>query len=215
MRADGHEPDDDASLEDLLREGDGDDPGSSRARWRVAAIAAVIFALVVTLASLQLLNRGPSATGSVSAANFRAVAKADGRLAPDFQLPLLDGSEELSLATLRGHVVVLNFWASWCGPCRLEASALESTSKSYGSRGVQFIGVDERDDAAAASAFQDEFKISYPSLSDPAGALASDFTLIGLPTTFVMDADGRMLYRFTGFLDEATLTQALNDVLSR
>jgi cytochrome c biogenesis protein CcmG/thiol:disulfide interchange protein DsbE len=125
----------------------------------------------------------------------------------------LGRSGNLSLSSLRGNVVVVNFWASWCGPCREEAPDLEATSRAYRSRGVRFLGVDERDDEAAALAFVREFDITYPSVFDPSGALADDYALLGLPTTVVVDRNGQIVYRFTGYLDAPVLRSALDDVL--
>ncbi len=170
--------------------------------------------MIGLLAGFQLVTRGTSSVTSLSPADFRARSEAGNGPAPNFALPTLAGDATLALQSFRGSVVVLNFWASWCAPCREEAPDLERAAVAYRSRGVRFLGVDERDDAAAALAFQREFKISYPSVFDPAGSLADDYQLVGLPTTYVISRDGRLLYKFTGFLDKATLTSTLDAVLA-
>lgn len=176
----------------------------------VAALAAV----VIVLALVQLRTRGADVVSGVSIADYRARAQVERRPAPAFELPALDGSGTISLRELRGNVVVLNFWASWCGPCRAEAPHLQATWEEYRSRGVRFLGVNYRDDRAAARAYEDEFGITYPSVFDPAGQLAFSYELIGLPTTFVIGPDGMLVYKFTGKIDRGILARALDDVLS-
>jgi peroxiredoxin len=87
-------------------------------------------------------------------------------------------------------------------------------SEHYRAQGVRFLGVDERDDQAAARAFVEEFGWRYPSASDPAGSLADDYRLIGLPTTSIIDPSGTIRYRFQGYLDRDVLRSTLDDVLS-
>lgn len=190
-------------------------PERTRNPYAALAIRLTLLGIVVLLIGLavgELRSRGTQGVG-VSVANYRAIAKADGRPAPGFTMPSLDGDGTISLSTYEGRTVVLNFWASWCAPCRLEAPGLERASVDFRERGVQFVGVDFRDDRAAARAFQEEFGITYPSVFDPGGTLADDYELIGLPTTFIIGPDGRIIYRFTGYLNGTVLRSALADVL--
>ena len=171
-------------------------------------------AVVAGLALIQLRSQGTSPVGGF-VADYRARAEAQNTPAPDFQLPSIEEGKPIRLSSFRGHVVVLNFWASWCAPCRLEAPGLRRVSESYRDQGVRFLGIDYRDDEVAARAFVDEFGLEYPSVSDPSGSLAYDFELIGFPTTNIIDPAGTIRYRFVGYLDEAVLENAVNDVLSR
>jgi len=170
-------------------------------------------AVVAGLALMQLRSQG-TAVGGFNVADYQARAEAQNTPAPDFELPSLENGKPIRLSSFRGHVVVLNFWASWCAPCRLEAPGLRRVSERYRDEGVRLLGVDYRDDEAAAQAFVDEFRLTYPSVSDPSGSLAYDFELIGFPTTFIIDPAGTIRYRFVGYLDEAVLENAVNDVLS-
>jgi DsbE subfamily thiol:disulfide oxidoreductase len=177
--------------------------------------ALTVAAVVATLAVTELHTRGTSSVGGFTVANYRARAEVENTPAPDFELPSLDDGTALALSSFRGQVVVLNFWASWCAPCRLEAPGLRRVSARYRERGVRFLGVDYRDNDAGGRAFVDEFRLRYPSVADPSGSLADDYALIGFPTTFIIDPAGTIRYRFVGYLDEDVLEKALNDVLSR
>ena len=200
-----------ANGDDLLEQKPPRRPDGWKRLLKIGSI--VITGAILVLAAFQLRSNSRAASGSFSVVDRRAQAEADGSQAPDFELPLLDGAGELTLSSLRGSIVVLNFWASWCVPCREEAPDLQAAWIDYQDRGVRFVGVDERDDRAAALAFVDEFGITYPSVFDPAGSLADDFAFLGLPSTFVIDAEGKIRYRFTGFIDGPLLRSALDAVI--
>ena len=194
------------------------DGGRSRRAGVIRALKigawVVPIAVIVVLAGLELRGRGREQGSALSVANYQARAEVVVTPAPDFDLELLGGDGSLRLSDLRGDIVVLNFWASWCSPCRLEAPDLQSAWKDYRSRGVQFVGVDELDDRFAAQGFVREFAITYASVFDPSGSLADDYAFLGLPATFVIDQGGTIRYRFQGFLDGKTLRSSLDQVLA-
>ena len=112
------------------------------------------------------------------------------------------GGGKLALTDYRGHVVVLNFWGSWCTPCREEAPGLAALATHFKASGVRFLGIDIRDSAPSAEAFMSNFRISYPSLNDPSDNLALDFRNTvppaGIPTTLVISRSGRITARVIG-----------------
>ncbi len=114
-----------------------------------------------------------------------------GQPAPDFSLELYDGGE-LTLSDLRGKVVVINFWASWCDPCRDEAPALERVWREYKDRGVVFIGVDYVDVESAARAYLAEFDITYPNGLDKGQRISRAYRIRGVPETFFVDKEGNI-----------------------
>ena len=168
---------------------------------RVAALgaAALITALLVSGCSLQ-----PDVSTRVQPQSRTT------QPAPPLNGATLGGSH-LDLTSMRGHPVVIDFWASWCGPCRAEQPELNGLVARYAARGVRFLGVDIRDDTANASAFVQEFGIQYPSLFDPASDDAATYGVDAPPTTVVVDAAGNIRLRELGtFVDvPATLDSLL------
>ncbi|MBA3691501.1 MAG: TlpA family protein disulfide reductase [Actinobacteria bacterium] len=133
-------------------------------------------------------------------------------------LPDLAGSTvqggQLDASDYAGRILVLNVWATWCGPCREEQPALQQVWERYQDRGVRFLGVNYRDDAAAAAAWIDEFGVTYPSIQDPSGAWADDLGFLGLPDTYVADAGGTIRYLITGATTAAQLSGVLDELLA-
>lgn len=135
-----------------------------------------------------------------------------GRVAPEFRLTSLGGTT-VDLASLRGRPVVLNFWASWCIPCRDEAPLLRAAQERYATRDVAFLGIVYQDSAASAKAFVDHYGIAYPSLLDPDGRTALDYGVYGIPETYFIAADGAIRAKQIGPLDAASLERQIGEAL--
>jgi cytochrome c biogenesis protein CcmG/thiol:disulfide interchange protein DsbE len=134
-----------------------------------------------------------------------------GEIAPAFDLVLLDGSP-ISLDDLRGQVVVLNFWASWCGPCRNEAPALQSVWEAYQDRGVVFLGINYRDAPAASQAFIQEYGITYHNAVDVRSRVSTMYGVTAVPETFVIDGQGKVAWVQIGEVTAETLARELDRI---
>jgi thiol-disulfide isomerase/thioredoxin len=129
---------------------------------------------------------------------------------------LIDGGH-FDLAQWKGKVVVVNFWGQWCGPCQAEAKSLQQVYDDDKSRGVEFLGIDVKDDPASGRAFERAHGITYPSLDDPSNLLALRFagmTPNATPTTVVLDRSGRIAARQSGEILYTQLRDLVAHVLS-
>jgi cytochrome c biogenesis protein CcmG, thiol:disulfide interchange protein DsbE len=121
-----------------------------------------------------------------------------GSVAPSFTLRRLEGTGKVSLASYRGHPVVLNFWASWCVPCKGEAPVLERDWTRYRGRGVVFLGVDYHDLASDARRFVSAHALTFPMLEDGSGAVTGRYGISQVPETYVVDRQGRIVAHLAG-----------------
>lgn len=194
-----------------------------RARRRAVVVAAAVLAgalITVAVAAWTSLGGGGNSGVSHVDGSTNAVLYASGRrpLAPEFTATTLTGAR-LSFAAYRGKVVLVNFWGSWCVPCREEAPVLADLSARYRSAGVAFLGIDVRDTAASAEAFERGFGITYPSVSDTGSAITLDFTakvpIAGTPTTLVIDRTGRIAGAVFGEANYTELTTILAKVTGK
>jgi thiol-disulfide isomerase/thioredoxin len=173
--------------------------------------------LIPALALVGLVGCSGSGGGIGVAAGFNAVTipVADRHPAPKFDGETLKG-EPISSALLAGKVGVVNFWGTWCGPCRREQPALQALSKEYATKGVQFLGINaRRDQKAAALAYIDEFHVTYPSVLNPDSSIAFQFKVRFMPATFVIDRQGKIAAQVIGALrGESDLRALIESVLT-
>ncbi len=172
-------------------------------RIAIVAPGAIVIFSVMGLLAWGLANRA-SVTGM---SGFTRVNQP----APDFALPLFDGATT-TLADFKGKPLVINFWASWCDPCRDEARALEQTWRKYRESGVVFIGPNIQDSESSARSYIAEFGITYPNGRDAQGRMAIDYGVVGMPVTFFVNANGLVVRRYVGAIPEATLDQWVSEL---
>jgi DsbE subfamily thiol:disulfide oxidoreductase len=180
----------------------------------VLAVLLVIMAVAGVRAVAQRVGTG-AAGGALVVADQAAVDRGVPHRQVSFQGRLLADNRPWSSASARGRVLVVNFWASWCGPCRAEQPALSAVARDHRDRGVAVIGVNVQDTRAAALAYVREFHVPYPSLFDPSAKTATSLPAVALPTTFVLDRDGVIAYQLTGKTTVPILQAKLDALLAR
>lgn len=132
--------------------------------------------------------------------------------APSFTFTTFEG-ETISLADLRGKGVVLNFWASWCDPCREEAALLEQTWQQEQANGIVFLGLDYLDQEPAAKAYLAEYQVTYPNGPDLQSKAARDYGIKGVPETFFISPDGKIAFMVIGpIVNESQMEQGLSKI---
>ncbi|MEY9925886.1 thiol-disulfide isomerase/thioredoxin [Catenulispora sp. GP43] len=181
----------------------------------------VVVTAAMTAAALAL---GLAACGGSSPKNKDGLGTAaafsvkDRKAFPMLSGSTLDGSK-LDMASFKGRVMVVNIWGSWCDPCQAEAPYLEHANEAYQAKGVQFVGIDTRDNTAQAQAFVKAKQISYPNLVDDGNEtlltkLAGITSLGSVPSTLIIDKNGDLAWRALRPVNYADLSAALDTVLS-
>jgi len=167
-------------------------------------VVAVVVVLVGAVVAAVLLTSGGKKTG----------AARGGAAAPNFNLPSLqDGKGPVSLASFKGTPVLVNFWATWCVPCKDEMPLLEAAHKQWGSK-VQFIGIDRQDYKPDAVKFAATAHVTYPLVSDPDATLDGAYRLRGMPTSVFIDRDGRIVQQVTGPVTKSQLDDIFKSMTS-
>lgn len=172
-------------------------------------LTTVITAGLLLLLFVRLLN------ASHAAASNAATTLIVGHQAPDFTIQTWNGApgQKVHLADLKGKPVVVNFFASWCGPCQEEAPVFAKAYQQYAPQGVVFVGVAFEDKQADATSFLTQYGVKYAAGPDPDGAIAVSYAVTGVPETVFIDRTGRITYKWGGALDEATAKTQIEALL--
>ncbi len=182
----------------------------ARVRVGIAVVTvALVLAFVVVMA---LVLRGQTNESGFGIFSTGRIVELEPRPAPDFVLTTYTG-EHLQLSDFRGQVVLLNFWASWCPPCRVEAPVLQRAADRLGASGLVVIGVDVWDDLPQARAFLEEFAVTYPNAEDTTRSIPVEYGVTGLPETFVISPTGVLVRRWVGPIDDEQLADLVAPLL--
>jgi thiol-disulfide isomerase/thioredoxin len=188
--------------------------GEPRKRRSVALVAAATAAaLAFGLAACGSDAKNKDGLGTAAAFSLK-----DRKQFPMLSGTTLDGTR-LDMASFRGKVIVVNIWGSWCDPCQQEAPFVEQAAEAYRDKGVQFVGIDTRDNTGQAQAFVKDKKISYPNLVDDGNEtllskLAGITSLASVPSTLIVDRNGELAWRALRPVTFTDLSGALDTVLS-
>jgi peroxiredoxin len=176
-----------------------------------ADLSAPVAQVSTPVSVTQAASPTPAPTQSAST-QAPTVGSAPGQLAFDFSLSDVNG-QRIKLSDLHGHPVVINFWATWCPPCRQEAPALQAAYQRYRDRGVIWLGVDLREDAKEVLKFASQFSLTYPLLLDGDGVVSDRYQVRGIPTTVFLDTEGVIRARHVGPLTEDKISEYLTPLL--
>ena len=179
--------------------------------WKPLVLILVVSVLATDLYFDYRANaKNPTVQTSESTVGI-PIGTSVGELAPDITGTTLDG-ETLTLSELRGDLVLVNVFASWCGPCRAEAPHLVEVFDEVENEGIEFIGLNLSESSDAVRIFKDEFDINFPLLLNEDGRLTEVYQPIGLPTSWFIDADGVVRYVFAGPMTKGMLIGILEDI---
>ncbi len=176
----------------------------------IAAVSVPVLALLAILAWASVTS-GP-ARGGLAVNDDTIELNVEAESSPEFSLSLMGGGD-VSSEQLLGRVVMLDFWASWCPPCRDEAPVLAQVYEEYRDRGIEFIGVNLWDNAGDAEVFLQQQGHQYPNGIDEEGKIAISYGVRGIPEKFFINRDGLIVRKFSGPMDADRLRRILDSML--
>lgn len=185
-----------------------------RPLWLVLGLNIALLAVLVSLVWLAVwyVRRDRVEPVAPSSGDFLAAqALTVGAPAPEFSLPRLDGGQ-IRLSDLRGRPVLVNFWASWCAPCRSEMPALDRIAREYQPSGLVVVGVNQLEDPATVEQFVQEFGLSFPIALDRDGTVSRDWRVYGIPQTYLVGPDGVIRKAWVGPLAYESVMRALEEL---
>lgn len=186
---------------------------SARRRWVLFSIAMVPVAALLGLMTWGLIQSGGNPGGLLVNENPGEVA-VEARQAPDLAVATLDGGPLVTNASLEGKVAFIDFWSSWCPPCRAEARGIAEVYPEYEGRPVAFLGVAIWDGTRDVLAHIERYDVTYPNGLDDTGELAVSFGVTGVPEKYFLGPDGTIVRKFTGPISREKLREILDGILA-
>lgn len=183
----------------------------SKRGWILLSTAIPVIALFSLLGWAVVRSGGTP--GGLGVNNVFGRVDVEARPASDFNLELLEGGA-LNLSDLRGKVVLVDFWASWCPPCRQEAQTLAQVYQEYADQPVEFVGVDIWDRREDALEYINDYNVPYPNGIDEKGTILIDYGVTGIPEKFLIDQNGVLRQKLVGPTNPDTLREALDKLLA-
>ncbi|MDX6438620.1 MAG: cytochrome c biosis protein CcmG, thiol:disulfide interchange protein DsbE [Gaiellaceae bacterium] len=168
---------------------------SGRSRLGAQVVAVAVVAALLGLLAWKLAQGESEVTSKLSHGGTPP--------APAWTLDRLDGKGQLAIDSLRGKTVVLNFWASWCGPCRDEMPLLQQGSKRWQGKNIVFVGINAKDVRGDARKFLARYSVTYPNVYDGKGSTIGRYGVTGFPETYFIDKTGKVRYRIAGPVRDA------------
>jgi peroxiredoxin len=191
-------------------------------KWFYGSVRAVLAAVIIVTALTLVASgckktegeKGADGAGPPGRAKVAAIKKSDrvGHVAIPFTIKTFSGGV-FNLEDTLGHPVVVNFWASWCGPCRFEAASLQDAYERFKGSGVAFIGVAVQDIPEESALFIRQYGLTFPSGPDSTGEIMKAYSVYGIPKTFIIDRSGKISYVHTGAITDKVLTREIEKVL--
>jgi cytochrome c biogenesis protein CcmG/thiol:disulfide interchange protein DsbE len=185
-----------------------------RRRGWLLILAGVVTVALVAGGLVAVLGDGSESGGATRTGSVAGAGGEVGSPAPDFQLPALDGGGDVQLSEFRGRPVVVNFWASWCNPCRQEFPLLKQALREHRGERLAVVGVTYQDIPSDSRDFVNKQASMWPQGVDDGGAVAKAFGVRAIPQSFFVRADGTIVARIFGFTSEAALADPLGKVLA-
>jgi peroxiredoxin len=179
---------------------------SKRSQRRLWLIVGALLVAPAIIAAVMIPRTRPDSASS-AAGN---VGLEIGMIAPDFQT-VTHAGQPISLSALRGEFVLLNFWATWCGPCRVEMPEFQRQYERYADRGFSILAVNHSETSAVVSDFQEAFALTFPLAMDERGQIQRQYGIFSYPSTFLIDPDGRIITRHFGPLTVDQIDELLAD----
>ena len=180
---------------------------------KIIGIAVTVPVTLIAALLIWAVIQNDGNPGGIAVNNTLGEKQVSSEIGGSFELDKIDGDGTVKLSDLRGKIVLVDFWSSWCPPCRQEAPELQKAYEDFRDQDVEFIGVAIWDVDSETRKFRDAFELEYPIVIDPRGAVAVNWGVLGLPEKFFIDREGRIVKKYVGPMTRDRLGLELRKML--